>query len=111
VSGVIASPQATTAVAGVIVDAHAEPAYLGYPGRQYLPSLPAEWAERIQKAEALFVDDWVDHTRQADLILEGLQAARDSGVPSFFDPAATGVRQCLARGGVPSDDRGAGDRG
>jgi len=86
VSGVIASAQATTAVAGVIVDAHAEPAYLGYPGRQYLPSLPVEWAERIQKAEALFVDGWVDHTRQADLILEGLQAARDSGVPSFFDP-------------------------
>jgi sugar/nucleoside kinase (ribokinase family) len=86
VSGVIASAQATTAVAGVIVDAHGEPAYLGYPGRQYLPSLPAEWAERIQKAEALFVDGWVDHTRQADLILEGLQGTRKSGVPSFFDP-------------------------
>ena len=40
----------------------------------------------IQKAEALFVDGWVDHTRQADLILEGLQAARNSSVPSFFDP-------------------------
>jgi sugar/nucleoside kinase (ribokinase family) len=86
VSGVIAGGQSTTPVAGVIVDAHGEPAYLGYPGRQYLPSLPAEWAERIQKAEALFVDGWVDHTRQADLILEGLKVARSAGVPSFFDP-------------------------
>jgi len=86
VGGVITSPQATTPVAGVIVDTHGEPAYLGYPGRQYLPSLPAAWAERIQKAEALFVDGWIDHTRQADLILEGLQVARKAGVPSFFDP-------------------------
>jgi len=86
VSGVITSPQAATPVAGVIVDAEGEPAYLGYPGRQYLPSLPAEWAERIQKAEALFVDGWIDHTRQADLILEGLQLARKANVPSFFDP-------------------------
>ena len=86
VSEVIAGGQATTPVAGVIVDALGEPAYLGFPGRQYLPSLPAAWAERIQKAEALFVDGWVDHTRQADLILEGLKVARNAGAPSFFDP-------------------------
>lgn len=86
VSGVITSPQATTAVAGVVVDPSGEPSYLGYPGRQYLPALPDAWAEGIRRAEALFVDGWVDHTRQADLVLEGLQAARKAGVPSFFDP-------------------------
>lgn len=86
VSGVITSAQATTAVAGVIVDARGEPAYLGYPGRQYLPSLPEAWGERIRTAEALFVDGWVDHTRQADLVLEGLKVAGEAGVPSFFDP-------------------------
>jgi 2-dehydro-3-deoxygluconokinase len=86
VSDVIAGGQATTPVAGVIVDASGEPAYLGFPGRQYLPSLPATWAVRIQKSEALFADGWVDHTRQADLILEGLKVARSAGVPSFFDP-------------------------
>jgi sugar/nucleoside kinase (ribokinase family) len=86
VSDVVTAPQATTPVAGVIVDASGEPAYLGYPGRQYLPSLPETWSERIRKAEALFADGWVDHTRQADLILEGLKVARGAGVPSFFDP-------------------------
>jgi sugar/nucleoside kinase (ribokinase family) len=86
VSDVVTAPQATTPVAGVIVDASGEPAYLGYPGRQYLPSLPETWSERIQKAEALFADGWIDHTRQADLILEGLKVARGAGVPSFFDP-------------------------
>lgn len=86
VSGVITSPQATTAVAGVIVDPKGEPAYLGFPGRQYLPALPEVWAASIRQAEAFFVDGWVDHTRQADLVLEGLHTAKEAGVPSFFDP-------------------------
>ena len=86
VTEVILAARATTPVAGVIVDASGEPSYLGYPGRQYLPALPESWMARVQKAEALFADGWIDHTRQADLILEGLQVARKAGVPSFFDP-------------------------
>jgi sugar/nucleoside kinase (ribokinase family) len=86
VSGVITSPQAATAVAGVIVDASGEPAYLGYPGRQTLTALPAAWAERIAHAEALFADGWADHAGVPALILEGLRVARKAKVPSFFDP-------------------------
>jgi 5-dehydro-2-deoxygluconokinase len=86
VSGIHVLPGGETPVAGVVVDAQGEPAYLGYPGDLRLAELPEAWRETIAKAEALFVDGWVDHGEAAGVILGGLRSAQQRGVPSFFDP-------------------------
>ncbi len=75
-----------TPVAGVLVDARGEPAYLGYPGRLSLAHLPGPWAHRIRTAEAVFADGWIDASGGATLILEAFRAAKEAGVPVFFDP-------------------------
>ncbi|MEW6568244.1 MAG: carbohydrate kinase family protein [Chloroflexota bacterium] len=86
VSGVIVTRGGETPLAGVIVDQTGEPAYLGYPGRQSVHSLPDSWQSRIAEAEALFVDGWVDDEHAPELILQGMACASQAGVPSFFDP-------------------------
>ncbi len=86
VSRVIVTPDAQTPVANVLVDERGEPAYLGFPGSLKVMSLPPEWPPLIAAAEALYADGWVDQPGQAVVILDALRAARDAGVPSFFDP-------------------------
>lgn len=86
VSRVIVTSDALTPVANVLVDERGEPAYLGFPGSLKVMSLPDEWRPLIATAEALYADGWVDQPGQADLILNALRAAREAGVPSFFDP-------------------------
>ncbi len=85
-SGLIVSEGAETPVAGVVVDAAAEPAYLGYRGSLRLQSLPEEWAGRIAASQGLFADGWADHEAVGGVILQGLRAAHDAGVPVYFDP-------------------------
>jgi sugar/nucleoside kinase (ribokinase family) len=84
--GIIVNAEATTPVAGVIVDAQAEPAYLGYPGTLSQRTLIPDWSDQIQSASALFMDGWIDHSGWEALLLEALQLARESGVTTFFDP-------------------------
>lgn len=86
VSRVIVTPEARTPVANVLVDEQGEPAYLGFPGSLKVMSLPEAWAGEIAGAEALYADGWVDQPGEADIILAGLRAAHEAGVPSFFDP-------------------------
>lgn len=85
-SGIIVTPGARTPVAGVIVDAQGEPAYLGYPGSLQLRTLPDAWRERIQSAQALYADGWVEHIGGRDMILEAFRLANAAGAPAFFDP-------------------------
>jgi sugar/nucleoside kinase (ribokinase family) len=80
------NPAGRTPVAGVLVDAAGEPAYLGFPGQLTLGHLLPAWQDAIRQAEALYADGWIDFAGGADLVLEGLHAARASDVPAFFDP-------------------------
>jgi ribokinase len=86
VTGVLITPQAETPVAGVVVDAQGEPAYLGYAGSLRMRRFPGRWQEIIQSAEALFADGWAENEAVPGIILEGMQVARASRVPTFFDP-------------------------
>jgi sugar/nucleoside kinase (ribokinase family) len=86
VSSVIVTPDAQTPVANVLVDEQGEPAYLGFPGSLQVMRLPDEWRPVIGAAEALYADGWVDQPGEADIILEGLRAAKEAAVPTFFDP-------------------------
>jgi sugar/nucleoside kinase (ribokinase family) len=86
VSHVIVSADARTPVANVLVDEQGEPAYLGFPGSLRVMALPKEWRPVIGAAEALYADGWVDQPGEANIILDGLRAAREANVPSFFDP-------------------------
>lgn len=86
ISRVTITPGGETPVAGVLVDTSGEPAYLGYPGKLSLTSMPASWAEYIGSAEAAFADGWADHQAVPDLILASMRSAKRSGVPFFFDP-------------------------
>lgn len=86
ISQVVVTPQASTPVAGVIVDARGEPAYLGYPGSLQLTALPPAWRQPIQEAQALYADGWVEHSGGRDIILEAFRLAHAAGVPTFFDP-------------------------
>lgn len=85
-SEVVITRGGETPVAGVVVDQRGEPAYLGYPGRLVVHVLPASWLAKISGAEAVFADGWADHEHVPDLILGSMRAARESGVPFFFDP-------------------------
>ncbi|MFP3854819.1 MAG: carbohydrate kinase family protein [Anaerolineales bacterium] len=84
--GIIVSEDGETPVAGVIVDRHGEPAYLGYRGELKVDTLLPEWSEAISKAEAFFADGWEDQPHEHKVILAGLKAASEAGVPTFFDP-------------------------
>lgn len=75
-----------TPLAGVVVDQQGEPAYLGYPGRQVVRTLPDGWRARIGAAQAFFADGWADHEDVPSLILEAMRQAAMTGVPRFFDP-------------------------
>lgn len=86
ISQVVVTSQASTPVAGVIVDARGEPAYLGYPGSLQLMTLPPAWRQPIRSAQALYADGWVEHTGGRDIILEAFRLAHAAGVPTFFDP-------------------------
>jgi len=86
ISRVVADPATRTPVAGVLVDARAEPAYLGYPGDLRLQALPPAWAERVRDARAVFADGWAEHPGVADIVIAAFREARDAGVPVFFDP-------------------------
>lgn len=86
ISHFVYSPETRTPVAGVVVDEATEPAYLGYPGQLHLTALPSSWRAAIGGAQALFTDGWAEHEGVAAIGLEGLQAAAEAGVPTFFDP-------------------------
>src|SRR5512134_1809630 len=61
VAGVVVSPGISTPVASVIVDAAAEPAYLGYPGSLRLAGLPDAWRPVISSGAAVFADGWAEN--------------------------------------------------
>jgi sugar/nucleoside kinase (ribokinase family) len=86
ISGVVKTPGANTPVAYVIVDSSGEPAYVGYRGTLQLGELEGSWHSTIAESEALYVDGWADHAGVERIVLDGLKAARDADVPSFFDP-------------------------
>jgi sugar/nucleoside kinase (ribokinase family) len=75
-----------TPVAAVIVDSQGEPAYLGYRGDLTIEELLPEWSQAIANSEALFADGWEDQPHEHQVILAGLEAAKQAQVPSFFDP-------------------------
>jgi len=84
--GIIQSNAAGTPVALVMVDDQGEPAYLGFRGTLQVISLLEDWRRRIRGCQALFADGWADHERVPQIILGGLQQARQAKVPVFFDP-------------------------
>jgi sugar/nucleoside kinase (ribokinase family) len=82
----VISAGAATPVAGVLVDAAGEPAYLGYPGTLRLASMPPEWGGILASAEAVYADGWGESQPAAEIVVEALHRARAHGVPTFFDP-------------------------
>lgn len=83
---VILTAESKTPVAGVVVDKHREPAYLGYTGNLVIRTLPAAWRAPLEKADALFADGWVESPDMPGMILEAFRIARGAGVKTFFDP-------------------------
>ncbi len=86
VAGVAKTPGANTPLASVIVDEAGEPASLGDRGTLAVSSLEDSWRSHLREADALFVDGWADHKGVQNIILDGLRAAKSTGIPSFFDP-------------------------
>jgi sugar/nucleoside kinase (ribokinase family) len=86
ISALVHLAQTRTPVAGVVVDEATEPAYLGYPGQLQATGLAASWRTVIAGAQALFTDGWAEHEGVAAIGLEGLRAAAEADVPTFFDP-------------------------
>ena len=82
----VISAGAATPVAGVLVDAAGEPAYLGYAGTLRMTSMPPDWAGILEAAEAVYADGWAESQTAAGMVVEALRRARAHGVPTFFDP-------------------------
>lgn len=85
-SHLIVSTAVRTPVAGVIVDAAGEPAYLGYRGELRLAALPEVWRAEIKGARALFADGWAETEGVISVVREAFRVAAEAGVPTFFDP-------------------------
>lgn len=85
-AAIVRSQGSTTPVAGVIVDRSGEAGYVGYPGSLKISALTDAWRARIHGSQAVFADGWTDHAGVADIVLQGFEAAQESGVPVFFDP-------------------------
>lgn len=83
---VITHAETKTPVAGVIVDQAREPAYLGYKGNLTAKKIAEAWCSRIQHAEALFADGWIEIAEMPRILLEAFQIARIARVATFFDP-------------------------
>ena len=90
---IIVNESGSTPVAGVLVDPQSEPGYLGYPGEQSIVTLPDQWREALYYSDGLFVDGWIEYEAMAGVILEALQAAREGGAKTFFDPGPGNPRQ------------------
>ncbi len=86
VSRVIVSEGARTPVANVLVDEQGEPAYLGFPGSLQVMDFPEAWREFVASAQALYADGWIDQQDEANVVIDGLRAAKEANVASFFDP-------------------------
>jgi sugar/nucleoside kinase (ribokinase family) len=86
VANLIVTKEADTPVAGVVVDQASEPGYLGYPGSLHERSLLKKWKSAIEKGQAFFADGWAEYEETPAMLLAGFDAAREAGVPSFFDP-------------------------
>lgn len=86
VANLIVTKEADTPVAGVVVDQASEPGYLGYPGSLRERSLLKKWKSAIEKGQAFFADGWAEYEETPAMLLAGFDAAREAGVPSFFDP-------------------------
>jgi sugar/nucleoside kinase (ribokinase family) len=86
VKGLIVSKDADTPVAGVVVDEASEPGYLGYPGSLRERRLSGRWKKAIQSGQAFFADGWAEYDETPAMLLAGFDAAREAGVPTFFDP-------------------------
>ncbi|NCF69148.1 MAG: hypothetical protein GWP61_24580 [Chloroflexi bacterium] len=89
----IAVTEGQTPVAGVLVDPASEPAYLGYPGTSQLTKTPVSWVNILNRAEAVFVDGWIEHATTELLISDAVSIAREARVPIFFDPGPGNPRQ------------------
>jgi ribokinase len=86
VSGVRITPGAETPVAGVVVDAQGEPAYLGYGGSLQLKRFPNGWRVPLEGADGLFVGGWAEYEWTPKIILAGMRIAQAANIPVFFDP-------------------------
>jgi sugar/nucleoside kinase (ribokinase family) len=86
VANLLVTKEADTPVAGVVVDQASEPGYLGYPGSLRERSLLKKWKTAIEKGQAFFADGWAEYEETPAMLLAGFDAARQAGVPSFFDP-------------------------
>ena len=75
-----------TPVAGVIVDAAAEPAYLGIAGGLTLTQLPDEWHAIIDSASAVYADGWAEHPSVPAILLAAFARAAQAGITVYFDP-------------------------
>lgn len=83
---IITAPESKTPVAGVLVDQHREPAYLGYMGNLTVRTLPEQWQPLIRQADALFADGWIEIPEMPQMLLDAFRLARGAGVKTFFDP-------------------------
>jgi sugar/nucleoside kinase (ribokinase family) len=85
-SGIVVTPNATTPVAGVLVDRSAEPAYVGNAGSLQLREPNETMLGMIANAKALYADGWAEYQGVEAMVLIGFQQAKKAGVPVFFDP-------------------------
>lgn len=85
-SAVVVSEGGETPVAGIIVGAGEEAAYVGYRGTLRVGALTDDWRRRIRASDAVFANGWVVNDSGGPMVLEVFSHARSAGVPVFFDP-------------------------
>jgi alpha-D-ribose-1-phosphate 5-kinase (ATP) len=90
---IIVNAAGATPVAGIMVDAKGEPAYLGFPGELNLAEFPDAWRGLFQPQDSLFVDGWIDQASLAAVNLQAMRAAHETGMVILFDPGPGNPRQ------------------
>ena len=104
---VLPRPGEATAVAVILRAGDGAHVFLGQPGTRGPRELPAAWGAVLRAAGRLLVDGWAWRHDHPEVILAGVQAAAEAGVPVLFDPGPLAgeidldwLRELLARAAV-----------
>jgi sugar/nucleoside kinase (ribokinase family) len=79
-----------TTVCVVLIDDAGEHVFLGYMGAKGPTELPEAWRRAIVEAGATFTSAYAFSEMYHQVILDGLAAANEAGVPLFFDAGPEG---------------------
>ena len=79
-----------TTVCVVLIDDTGEHVFMAHAGDKGPEELPGEWQRAIAAADAVFTSAYAFSEMHVGVIIEGLAAASQAGVPLFFDAGPEG---------------------